>query len=769
MSRRLRAERLVYEKPEALRGSIAASPETIWKAMANDVDRISGFYEAGADLVAVQGQVSSMKTWLLACTAEQFLDRAHRVVALAPQRVNRRSLVDRLSAFEVPYIEYPSRLDLCAWEPWRETVGRVDERTCSSNGCPMFPGGQDLEELAKHALQMHLLQTGGRIELDVSAARRLADKLDESVCPHYLLNAMADVVGDGGAVRVATYAKAFKSPVAGDQLAADIGLLDENHTIAADAARLRTEVDPPSIVAAMTDVLDPLTNMSEKRAREAVHDLCGVELALEEWEKALRERHVSPEELFADNNITAKGVFESLHRADQIIIDKLAEAVRSDRPKRVRRFDRAHRQLQKVREFFSRIQAHNDGDFDFVHTRYEESGEVVNEIAFQRVSDRNATCGLQEVYDAWQDEGTNPAIEKRWGGLLNHYIEAVWEGRSVVPGGDRVAPGVPPSPLADLGSITGAKTLVGYSATHSQLSDPARPGDEPRPTTHRLVTAPLQLRSDGDRETSYGGTTAVDAATPWLQGLVRRAKKETQARIAAVPINRGNAEKWVRMPVEQLELPDGQGGLRNQPGIIPNSRAAIGDKDLENLPIDAVLCGVQVQGPADTARRLIGLWDLLAPEYDDPAEVLENSWRLLAQHAVSGTIQAAGRFRSGAINLVFERPELLELAGFECEPLAPSIDGFVGEFARLLEDHMGRYEDRVRVISALKTVEYLNREPSKAPTSAQFVSIYCKVYDSTPEEATRALEVAAREGEIESLAGRLRRVREDESVGGQIG
>jgi len=153
------------------------------------------------------------------------------------------------------------------------------------------------------------------------------------------------------------------------------------------------------------------------------------------------------------------------------------------------------------------------------------------------------------------------------------------------------------------------------------------------------VTAPLQLRSDGDESPGYHGRTSVDAATPWFQALVRQAKEEAGARLAAVPINGTNEAKWEAMPVETLELPTSGGGVGGQAGLVPHSRGAIGAKDLEQLPIDAVLCGVQVQGPAATARRVVALWELLAPEHDDPTDALERGWRLLAQHAVSGTIK----------------------------------------------------------------------------------------------------------------------------------
>ncbi len=756
MSQRLRAERLVYKKPAPLEGSTAASPDEMRKAMRGEIRRLSELHDDGADLIAVQGQVSSMKTWFLTATAEEFFDRAHRVVALAPQRVNRRSIVERLSKFGVPHIEHPSRLDLCVWEPWLETVGRVDERTCSSNGCPLYPDDRDLEELAEQVLGIHMQDTGGTIELDVSTVKSLAERLDASVCPHYLLSAMAEIASERDAVRVATYAKAFRGADAGNQLASDVALLDENHTVTADTAQLRTNVDLLSIVTAMNNVCDLLNNTTDERAYQVAHNLRPVEEALEAFEKSSRERPVDPEELFAENSITAGRVFESLHQAEDVIMDKLARRVRSERRDNIERLDGASRHLQKLNKFFSRVKAHNNGEFEFVHTRYEARGELVNDIAFQRVSERNAACELNEVYRAWETEGTHPAISRRWGNLLDYHIKEVWSGRVVVPGGDRDEPVPPPSPLANLCSITDAGTVIGYSATHNEVSDPARSADEPRPTAHRLVTAPLQLRSDGDDRTDYHGKMAVDAATPWFRELVKRAQERTEAKIAAVPINSSNAEKWKKMPVEELELPDGRGGSRRQPGIVPHSMAAIGDKGLEELPIDAVLCGVQVQGPADTARRLIELWELLVPDYDDPVEVLETGWGLLAQHAISGTIQAAGRFRTSAMNIVFERSELIELAGFQHERLNPSMEGFAGKFAQLFRETESEYERSVDVIRAARIVGRLEKNASKAPTRAQYTSTFKEAYNSTDEAATLAVKRAIGAGKVDYVNGTLR-------------
>jgi len=53
-------------------------------AFTSDIARLTDHHDGRTDLVAVQGAVSSMKTWLLACTAEEFLTRAQRVAALVP-------------------------------------------------------------------------------------------------------------------------------------------------------------------------------------------------------------------------------------------------------------------------------------------------------------------------------------------------------------------------------------------------------------------------------------------------------------------------------------------------------------------------------------------------------------------------------------------------------------------------------------------------------------------------------------------------------------
>jgi hypothetical protein len=192
-------------------------------------------------------------------------------------------------------------------------------------------------------------------------------------------------------------------------------------------------------------------------------------------------------------------------------------------------------------------------------------------------------------------------------------------------------------------------------------------------------------------------------------------------------------------------------------GLVPNTRAAIGEKGLEDLPIDAVLCGVQVQSPADTARRLVALWELLAPEHEDPKTALDRSWRLLAQHAVSGTIQAGGRFRSEATNIVFEHPGLIDLAGFEYEELSPSMGGFAGAFAELFERVRSNHTKETGAVSAARVVDYLKRSASKSPTRKQYVSKFVEMYNASEDEATLAFKAAVEQGRLEYTAGRLRK------------
>ena len=742
--------RILHERPPSLAGENESSRADMRGAFAGGVERIVDHYESGTESVAVQGPISSMKTWLLTCTAEEFMDRSKRPVVLTPQRVNRRDVVERLDTFGVPYVERPGRKDLCAWDEWRESVGRVDERICSTNGCDLYPDN-GVEEVARKALGSYRLQYGGPIQLDQETVQDLAAQQD--VCPHYLLEGLRDLVEDERPAEVATYAKAVMSD---DLSASDLALLDESHAVGISAGRRTTEVDLSAVGDAVEEVNERVQSSSRKTLVDARQDIKPFAGAVQHWQESSETRTVTPDELFEGTDAKLGDAFQALEDVRRESMADLKQAVASGAEERIEETRERYNRLRDVVEFLAQVRSYRSGESDFVHTRYEARGETVNETVFRRVTDDQPAIDSTDIYDAWRDAGTHPAITDRWGGLLDHHIEEVWDGRHVEPGGDRDRPGVPRGGLPEIRSVTDADTLVGYSATHSELSDPARSPDDLRRTAHRLVAAPLRLRSDGDDSRGFDGRESVDAATPWFRDMIRRAKEETDAQLAAVPINTRNGVKWEAMPVRKLDLPDHVGGTERPAGLVPNSRGAIGDKGLEDLPIDAVLCGVQVQSPSATARRLVSLWELLAADHDDPAEALQTGWRLLAQHAVSATIQAAGRFRTEATNVLFERPELVELAGFECDRLSPLMDGFAGALAREIERAKAEYRRRSDPVRVAKVVRHLERTDSKAPTRAQYLSAFRDAYDATEQEATQAFEAASDTGKVKYVAGRLR-------------
>lgn len=325
-------------------------------------------------------------------------------------------------------------------------------------------------------------------------------------------------------------------------------------------------------------------------------------------------------------------------------------------------------------------------------------------------------------------------------------------------GGERTVPGAPAPPLRTLRERCGGETIVGFSATHNELSDPTRDPADDRGTAHQLLTAPVYLRTNVDPRQDYHDRRTVSADTPWFQDLVAQAKADTGARLAAVPINGNTAISWNEIPVETLTLPDGVGGETTSPGLVPNSRAAIGEKDLEALDIDAVLCGVQVQSPAQTAKRLIAYWELLAGQVDTTEAALESGWRLLAQHAISGTIQAAGRFPVSAPNILFERGDLVELAGFKHIPMTPHTGGFAGAFTSRFTETRETYERERATVRAKRTVRYLDENQTKQPTQAQYLSKFAEMYDADEEAATDAFLAAKDAGQLEYVSGRLRLV-----------
>jgi hypothetical protein len=189
---------------------------------------------------------------------------------------------------------------------------------------------------------------------------------------------------------------------------------------------------------------------------------------------------------------------------------------------------------------------------------------------------------------------------------------------------------------------------------------------------------------------------------------------------------------------------------------VPNSRGAHGSKDYEGLEVDAVLCGCQVQSPGETASLLVEWWDLLAPRYEDASEALDASCQLLAQRAVSPTIQAAGRFRQQATTVLFERSDLVELAGFEHKEATADMDGFVGALERRFLWAKEEYQRRMQVLNCRRVVGHLEKSEENNPTERQCLSKYMRGFDATEEEAAEALKVALDEGVVEYVAEQRR-------------
>jgi hypothetical protein len=567
------------------------------------------------------------------------------------------------------------------------------------------------------------------------------------------LEELRDLVEDERPAEVATYTKAIMSD---GWSSSDVALLDESHSVGTSADQRTVEVNLPAVSDAVEKVDERVQSSNRKTLADARHDIKPFAGAVQLWQESSETRTVTPDELFEGTDAKLGDAFQALEDVRRESMADLKQAVASGAAERVEEARTRYNRLRDVVEFLAQVRSYRSGESDFVHTRYEARGEAVNEMVFRRVTDDQPPIDPPDIYDAWRDAGTHPAIEDRWGGLLDYHIEEVWDGRHVEPGGDRDRPGVPRGGLSEIRAVTDADTLVGYSATHGELPDPARAPGDLRQTTHQLLAAPLRLRSDGDDSREFDGWESVDAATPWFRDIIRRAKEETDAQLAAVPINTRNGAKWEGMPVRKLDLPDHEGGTERLTGLVPNSRGAIGDKGLEDLPIDAVLCGVQVQSPSATARRLVSLWELLAADHDDPAEALQASWRLLAQHAVSATVQAAGRFRTEATNILFERQELVELAGFECDHLSASMDGFAGALGREIEQAQSEYRRRHAPVRVAKVVRHLEQTESKAPTRKQYLSTFRDAYGATEQEATEAFEAAADADRVEYAAGTLR-------------
>lgn len=753
-------ERVVHHRPDSLRDEIKKenTPTEMREAFAPKIERIRSLCDNNAtETVAVQGAISSMKTWLMVVCAEALLDAGKSVTIFAPQKGNRSSIADRLGKFGVPYIERPARLDLCVWDDWRESVGYVDEAVCANNGCSRYPDSADLDELAREAIGLDRLYCDETaLQIGQNRAEGLADMVSDRICPFYLTKAIDDHVASDEAVRVATTAKAFAN-AAGDGFGdADVVLVDETHTVAGDVDRVIEEIDIDSVCRGLEKATDSLHSGREK-AIKAANELRTLHGHIEVWVKDTERDPLELSELFS-SGFPSPG--QALGLVDEASTELIGEAKRQAASSRWDAADRAidaRRALGDLYDFLTAAQSWAEEDRDFVHVVHEAGEGVSSQMYLQRVENRQTGCSVADIYEAWQENGTHPAIKQRWGGLLEQNLSKVWEGRSVDPSSMWEEPQSVLRPLDVLREITNAGTLVGFSATHNELSDPARSPDENRDTRHRLTTAPLQLRSDGDSGSRYQGDTAVDAETPWFREIVCEAQDESGTRLVAVPINSGNAEKWKTMPVQELKLPDVHGESKPAPGLVPHSRGAVGAKDLEVMDVDAVLCGVQVQSPLDTIYRLISYWEMVAPEHEDPEEALAESWRLLAQHAVSGTIQAGGRFPSDTTNLIFERADLLELAGYEHSEATAEDPGFTGAFVKEFSQLNRQWMREQGVFRAKRVVRSLENDDTKRATSKQFTSRFTTTYEGTTRlDAREAFFAAEENGEMELVSGELR-------------
>lgn len=742
-----------YSAPEKLeddwRSGRETPPEEMVEELRNDIDLLKLRIDRGEPSLPVQGRVSDYKSWLAAATAMELSSEDTEVTVFAPQRTNRESAVMKLRLFGAELIEHPGRLDLCIWEPWRENVGHVDKATCESIGCPFYLGSDAaIADRTEEAVSGHLMMNGGEIDLDTDTMKRMGRSDRQDMCPAQLYLYARGMEQTAEAVNVATYAKAFADAAISDDdpLDSDVLLLDEAHTIAADPEVVVKEIEPASLLRDLETITDHLEGSAEQWARRARRELMDLRQSVEHWLDRSSDQHVDPNDIFAGDTMTLSDAFDTLDTVDDRVMQAIRRRIQRSDWESVNEAAAPYTCVESVRGFLSRIKQYRDGNADFVHTLYEERGEPVNEMAFRAVDesvsiDEGTTPGA--VFEAWRDEGTHPAIADRWGPLLDRHIESLWDGRCLRTASD--LPGAPMMPMDRLRDIAGATSVVTLSATHNELSDPTRPPEQMRPTRHDLLCAPVNLRSRGSDRSDYDGSDSVSPSTPWFRSLVERAKDGSGDALAAVPINYSNASKWESMPVERLDTESG-----TVHGIVPNSEGAIGEKGLESMDVDTVMCGVQVQSPAPTARRLMQWWEMLAPRTDDPSEVLATSWRLLAQHAVAGTIQAGGRFDWDATNFVFERPGLLELAGFECEMATPDSPGFAGEFVRLYEETDGEWTEAREAVRARKVIGYLRDADRKAPTPKQTIGEYARVYGGGEEQARVALRIAHGRDEIEA-------------------
>jgi len=737
-----------YSAPERLeddwRSGEKTPPGVMLSELSDDVERVIERMD-GDRLIPVEGRVSDYKSWLAAAVAMRLSSAGVETTVFVPQRANRESAVDKLGLFGADTLEHPGRIDLCVWEPWREEVGRVDRATCESNGCPYFLGsGDEVEARTEDALSVHAAAGGG--SLDADGMKRLGESHDFCPAQLYLQARSSDYLS--GYVNTATYAKAFADAAVSDDdpLGSDVLLMDEAHTVAAEPAVVTDDVEPAALVDACDRLTSRLDGAAERWAQRTRDEVEQLQSSIRQWADEAAGRHVNPDGVFEGDAASLSDAFEALDRADSRLMQSVRRAVqRSDWDEASSESD-VRGAVGALRGFLSDVSAWRSGDADFVHNLYEERGETVSEMSFRAVEEPADGSGVapSEVWDEWRERGTHPAIEARWGPLLDRHIEALWEGHAVVPGGDSAVPGAPVEPVERLRQISGADTAVTLSATHNEASDPTRDPGRLRPTRHRLLAAPVVLRADGSARRDYDGRDSVSPTTPWFRDMVEAAAEASGDSLAAVPINYANASSWESMPVESLETADG-----TVHGVVPNSRGSIGEKGLESMEIDTVVCGVQVQSPAPTARRVIRWWEMLAPRRDSAERVLDETWRLLAQHAVSGTIQAGGRFDWNADNLVFERPELIELAGFEVERAGPGSGGFAGEFCGLYRWAEGEWADKRAANRAKKVVRYLSETDGRAPTPNQTTSEYARIYGTDEPSAASAVRTAAERGLLE--------------------
>lgn len=742
-----------YSAPDRLeddwRRGERTPPQAMLDELRDDIDNIESMVADSEPLIPVQGRISDYKSWLAAAVAMELSDSGMEVTVFAPQRTNRESSVEKLRRFGAELLEHPGRIDLCIWEPWRDNVGHVDKSTCESIGCPYYlDSDADIAERTADAVSKHRMWNDGGVALDAEEMKDLGGEQD--YCPAQLYLHARGIGQTDGAVNVATYAKAFADAAIADDnpLDGDALLLDEAHTLAADPDVVAHTVDPGELTGAIETVTEHLSGSGELWAQRAHRELTDLRESARRWLERSEDEQVQPNEVFAGESLGLADAFDTLDTVDGRLMQGIRRRIQRQDWDEVSDAARPYKAVERVRGFLSRVKQYRDGGVDFVHSLYQENGELVNEMAFRSVDetvsiDQGTTPGA--VYREWEESGTHPAIRRRWGALLDRYIESLWDGRSLHTTND--LPGAPMTPMNRLREIAGADSVVTLSATHNEMSDPTRPPEQTRPTRHDVLAAPICLRAEGSERTDYDGSDTASPDTPWFMDLVNAAKERSGNNLAAVPINYANASKWEAMPVETLTNDDGE----EVPGVVPNSRGAVGEKGLEQLDIDTVLCGVQVQGPAPTARRLVQWWEMMAPRHSDPADVLDKSWRLLAQHAVSGTIQAGGRFDWHATNLVFERPELFELAGFECREATRDDPGFAGEFVAMVEDASGEWVDRRDAVRAARVVGYLDGAERKTPSVRQVVGEYRRTYDAGEEQARRAIWLAHDRGKIEAV------------------